>query len=99
TVRLKGRLMGMPFFFFKCDYTYPMNEFLMFTLRYTPFWSIPIMIIGGRFAYYYWLRGYTLPPIFFAFCSAISSFFLFIWIMAGGPDKVVHYFLDIVRNF
>ncbi|MFG1499931.1 hypothetical protein ABMA70_06935 [Halobacteriovorax sp. XZX-3] len=76
-----------------------MNEFLMFTLRYTPFWSIPIIIIGGRFAYYYWLRGYTLPPLFFALCSCISSFFLFIWIMAGGPDKVVHYFLDIVRNF
>lgn len=72
-----------------------------FVVRFTPFWSIPLMLLGMEFAYLFWLRK---KKKLIAICSFIAVFSLlstvyYYW--AGGPvgavkklSKIVRFYID-----
>jgi hypothetical protein len=65
-----------------------MNE-IYFLLRHTPFWGIPLMILGGEFGYGFWIKKKKKSAYFcllIAFLGLISVSFYY-W--AGGPEKSV----------
>ena len=70
---------------------------ILFLLKHTPFWSVPVMIICGQFAYLYWLKEVRhityglLGIIFFSFLITIF------YIVAGGPDKAPEVFLKMIN--
>ncbi|HAZ11899.1 MAG: hypothetical protein A2X86_07390 [Bdellovibrionales bacterium GWA2_49_15] len=63
-------------------------DILVFILRYTPFWAIPMMLICAQFAYIFWLK--SIRPVAYAmtsmglFCLLLVVFYY--WV--GGPEKV-----------
>jgi hypothetical protein len=60
-----------------------------FLARHTPFWAIPLLVLGTEFAYLFWLRKKKSTVIFcllIAFIGAVSTGF---YIYAGGPEKSV----------
>lgn len=72
---------------------------LFFLLRYTPWWSIPIILICMQFAYIYWLKDlWTYAYILWA--AAFLCFLVLVYyVYAGSPDNAARYFDDFVRNF
>lgn len=70
-----------------------------FLVRFTPFWAIPIMMIGGEFAYLFWIRKkkkLMLMCLAFFTISFVMSAFYFI---AGGPEKSVRVFIELVHFY
>ncbi len=62
---------------------------IYFLARHTPFWSIPLLILGGEFAYMFWLKRKKKSAFIFlslAMFGLLASSFYF-W--AGGPEKTV----------
>ena len=73
-------------------------EFFKFALRYTPWWSIPTLMICAHFSYVYWVKD---ERLFLALCilmALISAASIFVFILSGGPDGVLQLFLDIEAN-
>ena len=64
-------------------------DVVFFLVRHTPFWAVPMFIIGGEFSYRHWLKGHRVTYKCF-FGSAVIGFcctLLYCW--AGGPEKSV----------
>ncbi len=62
---------------------------LFFLARHIPFWAVPLMVLGGEFAYLYWLRKKRATAVFclmLVFIGALSTVF-YVW--AGGPERSV----------
>lgn len=62
---------------------------LYFLARHTPFWAIPLIILGGEFAYIFWLKKKFKT---FVMCSIIAfiglaSIVFYVWV--GGPTQAV----------
>ncbi|MBT4792838.1 MAG: hypothetical protein HON90_14785 [Halobacteriovoraceae bacterium] len=75
-----------------------MNE-IYFLVRYTPFWSIPLLLIGAEFSYLFWMRKKVKMV---AFCSVFSVWGLVATVayyVAGGPEKSVKLIMGIVHYF
>ncbi|MFT6632317.1 MAG: hypothetical protein ACJAS4_002280 [Bacteriovoracaceae bacterium] len=74
-------------------------EEIYFLIRFTPFWSIPILLISGEFAYLFWIRKkkkwmmICAGIAFFNFCMTI------IYYINGGPEKSVQKMMDLVWYF
>jgi NADPH-dependent ferric siderophore reductase len=71
---------------------------IYFLVRHTPFWAVPFIIIGGEFAYLFWLKKKKRSAficLFLAFLglSAISFYY---W--AGGPEKSVKIIRTTLRD-
>jgi ABC-type Fe3+ transport system permease subunit len=69
-----------------------MNYFdiFLFTVKYTPFWAVPIGVIHANFAYVYWLKDYRELA---AVCAIITLFCLTsitIYLIMGGPDQITN---------
>ncbi|RLA62519.1 MAG: hypothetical protein DRQ89_09435 [Epsilonproteobacteria bacterium] len=73
------------------------TEPILFLLRYTPFWSVPIFIIAGQFSYIYWLKGYRKISLSLASLVLISFVVTLFYIWAGGPDNTPQMFLKLIR--
>ena len=71
-------------------------EPILFLLRYTPFWSVPTFIIGGQFAYVFWLKGYRKISASIGLIVLISLLVTLFYIWAGGPDNAPKIFLKLV---
>lgn len=72
---------------------------IYFLVRYTPFWSIPGLLIGGEFAYLFWIRK---KKKWLTVCSVVAIFCLLAtlgYYIAGGPEKSVKKLMDIVWFF
>lgn len=72
---------------------------LYFFVRHTPFWAVPIMILGSEFAYLYWLRKKKANTVFcllIVFIGVSANVFYY-W--AGGPDKSVKMIRNVHRNY
>ncbi len=72
---------------------------LYFFIRHTPFWAVPIMILGSEFAYLYWLRKKKANTFFclaLVFIGASANLF-YVW--AGGPDKSVKVIRKMHRDY
>lgn len=62
---------------------------IYFLIRFTPFWSIPILLLGVEFSYLFWLRKKK-KAVFL--CLALSFFCLISTVgyyLLGGPEKSV----------
>ena len=62
---------------------------IYFLARHTPFWAIPLIVLGGEFAYLFWLRkkkGTVVLCLVIAFVGVLACGF-YVW--AGGPEKSV----------
>ena len=62
---------------------------IYFLARHTPFWSVPLIVLGGEFAYLFWLRkkkSAMLLCVGLAITGMLSTTF-YVW--AGGPERSV----------
>ena len=66
-------------------------DIIFFIVKYIPFWSVPIMVIGSYFFYLYWLKDIRIIALVFAVVVALSFFSLGYWIAAGGFTGSVEY--------
>lgn len=76
-----------------------MLEFIIFTIRYIPFWGVPMVLICLPFAYIFWLKDVRVLSAFFFILSCVSLAFIIFWVWSGGPDKSVQFFFEAVRTF
>lgn len=76
-----------------------MIEFIIFFIRYIPFWCVPVILICMPFAYIFWLKDVRLLSYCFTFISFIALFLIVFWVWAGGPDLAVQFFFEGVRNY
>lgn len=61
------------------------NDVLFFVLKYTPWWSIPIMVMSLQFAYVYWLKDYRPVSVGLVFLAGFCLVMLALYILLGGP--------------
>jgi NADPH-dependent ferric siderophore reductase len=64
---------------------------IMFLARHTPFWGIPLLILGAEFGYLFWLKKKKASA---SICLTIALFGLlstgfYVWV--GGPNKAVKF--------
>ena len=70
-----------------------------FLVRYTPFWSIPLLLGSLEFAYIFWLRKkkkFIAGCLIIAFISFLVTVYYY-W--AGGPEKSVKYLAKFIRYY
>jgi hypothetical protein len=62
---------------------------IYFLTRHTPFWAIPLIVLGAEFGYVFWLRKKKANMIvcFLLMFLGVSAVSFYIW--AGGPEKSV----------
>jgi hypothetical protein len=74
-------------------------DLLYFIVKYTPFWSIPMIIISVSTCYLLWIKDVRkLIPVFVV-AGAVSFIFLVFWIWAGGPDRSVQELQVLLNSF
>ena len=64
-------------------------DILIFILKYTPFWAIPLMMISLEFGYVYWLKSYRDIAKSFLTVAVICIILIIYYIYVGGPQGVV----------
>ncbi|CBW27706.1 putative membrane protein [Halobacteriovorax marinus SJ] len=69
-------------------------DLIFFLIRYTPFWSLPVLLIAMYFSYIYWIKDIRVISLGFGLIAFISLSFLAYWIFAGGPDASVQQILQ-----
>lgn len=60
-----------------------------FLVRHTPFWAIPLLVLGTEFGYLFWLRKKKATValcLLIAFLGALATGF---YVYAGGPERSV----------
>jgi hypothetical protein len=72
---------------------------IYFLIRYTPFWSIPLLIIGGEFSYISWIRKKKKWFIASLSIATFSFFMSVFYYWAGGPEKSVKLVIKWVRFY
>jgi hypothetical protein len=71
----------------------------LFTLvRHTPFWAIPLIVIGLEFAYIFWLRKKKKTAYFFCSFALVGLLAVSFYWWAGGPDKSVQFLKKMRRD-
>ena len=70
-------------------------DIVYFLIRFTPFWSIPGFLIGGEYAYLFWVRKKKRRMVaFLIFALCCGAMTVFYWV-AGGPEKSVRLVKDL----
>lgn len=72
---------------------------IYFLARHTPFWAIPLLVLGFEFAYIFWLKKKKKSALFclsIAMIGLLSTSFYF-W--AGGPEKSVKILKKMHRDY
>jgi len=72
---------------------------IYFLVRYTPFWSVPLLIIGSEFTYISWIRKKRKWFIFSGIVAILSLIASSLYYWAGGPEKSVKMVMEIVRFY
>lgn len=62
---------------------------IYFLLRHTPFWAVPLMVMGGEFAYLFWLKKKKRSAIASLLIAFIGLGAVSFYVWAGGPDQSV----------
>ncbi|MFP5387251.1 MAG: hypothetical protein ACLGHN_14330 [Bacteriovoracia bacterium] len=60
-----------------------------FLARHTPFWAVPLIILGAEFAYLFWLRKKKATVAFCLIIAFIGLMATSFYVWAGGPEKTV----------
>lgn len=69
-----------------------------FIMRHTPFWAIPMLVIGAEFAYVFWLRKKKTNAKICLLLVLFSLVSLSWYYYAGGPEKSVRKFIKWHRS-
>jgi hypothetical protein len=71
---------------------------IYFLARHTPFWAVPLIVLGGEFAYLFWLkrRKASVFLCLIIVLIGLSATSFYIW--AGGPEKSVKILKTLHRN-
>ncbi len=62
---------------------------IYFLARHTPFWAVPLILMGGEFAYLLWLKKKKASATLCLIIMLIGCFSTAFYIWAGGPEKSV----------
>jgi drug/metabolite transporter superfamily protein YnfA len=71
---------------------------IYFLARHTPFWAIPLIIIGGEFAYLFWLKKKKASVVLCLMIALIGLFSTAFYVWAGGPQKSVKFIKKMHRS-
>ena len=74
-------------------------DVVYFLTRYIPFWAVPVFLIGGEFAYLFWVRKKQKWAAFCFALSSVSALSLVFYFWVGGPEKSVQYVMKIIRFY
>jgi hypothetical protein len=62
---------------------------IYFLSRHTPFWAIPMFILGAEFGYLFWLKKKKKTATFCLMIALIGAGCNGFYIWSGGPEKSV----------
>lgn len=74
-------------------------EMIYFLARYTPFWSIPGLMISGEFAYLFWIRKKKKIMLTCACLAAFCGTCTVMYFIAGGPEKSVKALIELISYY
>ncbi len=72
---------------------------IYFLIRHTPFWAIPMIILGAEFGYLFWLRKKKRSAMMCLFIAMIGFMATTYYVWAGGPERAVKIFIQTQRSF
>jgi hypothetical protein len=97
---LKVKATSKVAFFIPSSETKSMQE-IYFLARHTPFWAIPLVVLGAEFAYLFWLRKKKATVTLCLIISFVGLASTGFYVWAGGPERTVkfikHYHQDYLR--
>ncbi len=73
-------------------------DVVLFIIRYTPFWAVPIGLMSFHFAYLYWVKDYREVSYVWAFVLLICLTFIVIYLLLGGPDKITNDLVHLLQQ-
>ncbi len=76
-----------------------MADILIFIFKYTPFWSVPSMIIGMNFGYLYWLKSLKRASVLMFTIAAFSFILTIIYFWTGGSTNAGPTMIRFLDNF
>ena len=71
---------------------------VFFLARYIPFWAAPLIILGGEFAYLFWLKKKKASASICVSIALIGLAAISFYVWAGGPEKSVKVIKKIHRD-
>jgi hypothetical protein len=75
-----------------------MNE-IYFLARHTPFWAVPLIILGGEFAYLFWLKKKKKSASLSLMFAVMGLMCVLFYIWAGGPERSVKFIKKMHREY
>lgn len=73
-------------------------DIVFFVVKYIPFWSVPLIVIAGYFAYLYWVKDIRNIAVFFGVVVFLAFASLSYWVFAGGPTGSVQYIQEFEKQ-
>jgi hypothetical protein len=64
---------------------------VFFLARHVPFWAVPLIVLGGEFAYLFWLKRKKASAIFCLSIALVGFLATGFYVWAGGPEKSVKF--------
>lgn len=74
-----------------------MNE-VYFLARHTPFWAVPLLVLGCEFGYMFWLKKKKKSASFSLMIALIGFMSISFYVWAGGPEKSVSFLKKMHRD-
>jgi hypothetical protein len=62
---------------------------IYFLARHTPFWAVPMLVLGSEFGYVFWLKKKKKTATMCLSIALIGLSCNIFYIWAGGPEKTV----------
>jgi hypothetical protein len=72
---------------------------IYFLVRHSPFWGVPLVILGGEFAYLFWLKKKKASAVLCLFVALIGFSATVFYVWAGGPEKSVKIIKKMHRDY
>jgi hypothetical protein len=72
---------------------------IYFLARHVPFWAVPLIVLGGEFAYLFWLRKKKSTVVFCLLIAFIGFASISFYVWAGGPEKSVKFIKKMHREY
>ncbi len=70
-----------------------------FIVRHIPWWAVPFVVMGGEFAYFFWLKKKKKSAYCFLLIALMGLISISFYVWAGGPDKSVKFFKKMHQEF
>lgn len=71
-------------------------QYILLTVRYIPFWALPLIFISGQFLYIFWLKNLRSVAFFFGGLLIFSFSSLLFYIYLGGAEHAVQFVQNLI---